>query len=319
MHYINRTGDMDMGEKDASEKLLEDYADVFADICNVLAFRGEHLLKEEDLYPGPTESIYKAESGKLRQQFRDALKYDRRGNALFAVIGLENQSGIDQDMVFRIMKYDSASYQYQIDSGNDLRRPVFTLVLYFGFTPWSGPRTVLEALKIDDLPYGKYVPELIGNIKLNIIEVAFLPEEVRAQFQSDFRIIADFFCAMREGRGREFRSTRPFKHIKEIIEFFWVFTRDKRFEECLPEMLQLAEKGETVSMCDLFDYAEEQGIAIGHKEGRKEGRIEGRKEEREQIVANALKAGFPIVSIVSLGIPEEEVRYYAEKNNLPIN
>ena len=79
-------------------------------------------------------------------------------------------------------------------------------------------------------------------------------------------------------------------------------------------MLRQAEKGESVSMCDLFDYAQEKGIEIGHEEGRKEGR----KEEREEIVINALKAGFPIISIVSLGIPEDEIRYFADKNNLPI-
>lgn len=299
-----------MGEKDMSEKLLEDYADVFADICNVLAFQGDRLLKEESLDSGPTESIYKAETGKLHQQYRDILKYDRQSNALFSVIGLENQSRIDHDMIFRIMKYDAASYQYQIDTEQKFRRPVFTLLLYFGMTRWTGPRTIMEALKISDLPYSKYVPDLISDIKLNIVEVAFLSPEVREQFQSDFRIIADFFCAMREGTGNEFRNTIAFKHVKEALEFFTVFTNDDRFQKCLPVMMQQVQKGECVTMCDILDYAEKKGIEKGIEKGR--------ANEREDIVINALKSGFPIVSLVKLGISEDEIRSVASKNNLPL-
>ena len=33
-----------MGQKDSSEKLLEDYSDVFADIVNVLLFHGERKI-----------------------------------------------------------------------------------------------------------------------------------------------------------------------------------------------------------------------------------------------------------------------------------
>ena len=38
-----------MGQKDITEKLLEDYNDVFADIVNVLLFRGNRIVKEESL------------------------------------------------------------------------------------------------------------------------------------------------------------------------------------------------------------------------------------------------------------------------------
>ena len=38
-----------MGEKDITEKLLEDYPDLFADIFNVLLFDGEKLIKEDEL------------------------------------------------------------------------------------------------------------------------------------------------------------------------------------------------------------------------------------------------------------------------------
>ena len=38
-----------MGQKDITEKVLEDYNDVFADIINGLLFGGEQEIKPEDL------------------------------------------------------------------------------------------------------------------------------------------------------------------------------------------------------------------------------------------------------------------------------
>ena len=42
-----------MGEKDMSEKILEDYNDVFSDIVNVLLFHGQELIE-----PSALESQY---------------------------------------------------------------------------------------------------------------------------------------------------------------------------------------------------------------------------------------------------------------------
>ncbi len=38
-----------MSEKDMTEKNLEDFDDVFADIVNVLLFNGQRLIEESDL------------------------------------------------------------------------------------------------------------------------------------------------------------------------------------------------------------------------------------------------------------------------------
>lgn len=54
-----------MGQKDMTEKLLEEYNDVFADIYNVLVF-GQEVLDEERLRDGITESVYKAEDARAR-------------------------------------------------------------------------------------------------------------------------------------------------------------------------------------------------------------------------------------------------------------
>ena len=62
-----------MAEKDISEKILESYNDVFADIVNVLLFDGEELMKPSELEDQAPRSAYKAD-GKLREVERDVAK-----------------------------------------------------------------------------------------------------------------------------------------------------------------------------------------------------------------------------------------------------
>ena len=63
-----------MADKDITEKTLEAYNDVFADIVNVLLFHGDQKIREEELTDESARSIYKAD-GKLHEQERDVAKY----------------------------------------------------------------------------------------------------------------------------------------------------------------------------------------------------------------------------------------------------
>ena len=48
-----------MAEKDVVEKTLESYNDVFADIINVLIFKGKRKIKPDDLINATARSQYK--------------------------------------------------------------------------------------------------------------------------------------------------------------------------------------------------------------------------------------------------------------------
>ena len=63
-----------MGDKDLTEKILEDYNDVFADIINVLLFNGQQKVKPTSLENSAVHSQYKAEDNKLHEQERDVSK-----------------------------------------------------------------------------------------------------------------------------------------------------------------------------------------------------------------------------------------------------
>ena len=63
-----------MGTKDVTEKILEDYNDVFADIANVLLFQGKERIKPNDLRNSSVYSMYKADDTKVHEQERDVAK-----------------------------------------------------------------------------------------------------------------------------------------------------------------------------------------------------------------------------------------------------
>ncbi len=63
-----------MAEKDITEKLLEDYPDVFADIVNILIYDGENIVSAEDLEVTGALSQYKTATT-IHGQERDVAKY----------------------------------------------------------------------------------------------------------------------------------------------------------------------------------------------------------------------------------------------------
>ena len=142
-----------MAEKDMTEKTLESYNDVFADIANVLLFGKERLIDENDLVAESPRSIYKAD-GNLHEQERDVAKYWQDGIIRIALFGFENQTEPDADLPLRLFSYDGAAYRAQMlaDKGKQEgetpdRYPVVTIALYFGYKKrWSKPTTLLGRL-----------------------------------------------------------------------------------------------------------------------------------------------------------------------------
>lgn len=123
-----------MGQKDVTEKLLEDYNDVFADILNVLLFDGKQVIQPETLKDTKTKSQYKADDAKMHEIERDIVKLWEEGNVSFALCGIENQTKSEKEMPLRILNYDGASYRSQLlKDGNENYYPVLTIVLYFGY------------------------------------------------------------------------------------------------------------------------------------------------------------------------------------------
>ena len=247
-----------MSGKDTSEKILESYNDVFSDIVNVLLFHGRQVLAPDELEDQAPRSYYKAD-GKIREIERDVAKRWKNGNIRVACIGFENQTASDPDMPLRVMGYDGAEYCAQLlpDNVDGNRYPVVTLVLYFGYNkPWSGPLSLKKRLNIPE----EFEP-YVSDYKINLFQIAYLTHEQVDLFQSDFRVVADYFVQKREN-GDYVPSTQELTHIQETLQLLSTMTNDHRFEDAYNEDDHRT-KGGLHTMCNVLDRIENQGRAEG--------------------------------------------------------
>ena len=101
-----------MKDKDITQKVLEKYNDVFADILNVLLFNGRDVVEESTLTDALPMSMLKID-GRVRSQERDIAKYWRKSKINVALFGLENQTTPNKLMPLRVLGYDGAEYVKQ--------------------------------------------------------------------------------------------------------------------------------------------------------------------------------------------------------------
>lgn len=240
-----------MGEIDITQGRLEEYADVFADICNVLMFNGEPIVLPEQLFETGRTSQYKADDGSIHQEDRDIAKYWQEGHVKISLVGLENQVNKIDYMPRRIIGYDGASYRSQLLGDKPYEKyPVITLVLYFGLTHWDKPTSLFEELTISDK-----IRPFVNDYKINLFEIAFLKPEQVQMFKSDFREVADYFVQKRANK-EYIPSKRTLKHVDEILKFLSAMSGDDRFVS-----VKISREKGVVTMCDIVDGFVSQGDA----------------------------------------------------------
>ena len=254
-----------MKDKDITQKVLEKYNDVFADILNVLLFNGRDVVEESTLTDALPMSMLKID-GRVRSQERDIAKYWRKSKINVALFGLENQTTPNKLMPLRVLGYDGAEYVKQSRKENidKAKYPVITLVLYLGYEKeWNYPKTLFEVLDIDEdiKPY-------VNDFKINLFEIAYLDKEKINLFKSDFRILADYLYQMRVNKDYIADET-TIEHVEELLTLMSAMTGDNRFEESINDL-----KGkEKINMCEVLDRVEARGIEKGIEQGVKRGTI----------------------------------------------
>ena len=282
-----------MQDKDVTEKMLEKYNDVFADILNVLLFGGRNVVDEAALKDALPMSMLKID-GRVRSQERDIAKYWRKNKINVALFGLENQTTANKIMPLRVFGYDGAEYVKQSRKENidKAKYPVITLVLYLGYEKrWNYPKTLFEILDIDE-----EIKPYVNDFKINLFEIAYLDREKIDLFKSDFRILADYLYQMRKNRDYIADET-AIAHVEELLTLMSVMTGDNRFEETINEL-----KGkEKVNMCEVLDRVEARGLEKGIEKGMEKGRAVGRQEGVISILASLVNDGI-------LSIDEAAVR-----------
>ncbi len=302
-----------MGEKDLTEKILEEHDDVFADIVNALLFGGREVIKPEELTAKSSLSAYKAD-GKIRELERDTAKMWRNSDVRIACIGIENQTKVDRDMPLRVLAYDGTEYRSQLLKENDciVRYPVVTLVLYFGYEHrWNKPLSLTDTLDIPE----EFKP-FVSDYRINLFEIAYLTDEQLELFKSDFKVVADYFVQMRklheQGKAEEYvPNPQKLRHVQNVLQMMSAFTGDKRFEEAYNERLP----NERVSnMCEALDRAFGRAEAKGIAKGIAEGIAIGRADSNFELLLSLVKEHYITVEVAAekAGMTVEEFKKKGE-------
>ena len=293
-----------MKDKDITQKVLEKYNDVFADILNVLLFNGRDVVEESTLTDALPMSMLKID-GRVRSQERDIAKYWRKSKINVALFGLENQTTPNKLMPLRVLGYDGAEYVKQSRKENidKAKYPVITLVLYLGYEKeWNYPKTLFEVLDIDEdiKPY-------VNDFKINLFEIAYLDKEKINLFKSDFRILADYLYQMRINRDYIADET-TIEHVEELLTLMSVMTGDNRFEETINDL-----KGkEKINMCEVLDRVEARGIEKGIEQGIEQGVKRGTINTLISLVNDGILSSYEAALRANMSV--EDFEKYLKKN-----
>ena len=256
-----------MGTKDSTQKRLEDFNDVFADIVNVLLFDGKQIIKEDELETVVARDNYMFEK-KVREIERDVAKSWKQHNIHITLFGLENQTAIDSTMPMRIMCYDGAAYRGQL-SEKRKPYPVISLVLYMGTDrKWKNHLKLSECFKVDPILENHF-----HDYEINVFNLAWLPDETIMKFKSDFRNLVEYLRDTRLKRNIKY-SDIELKHIHEMLLLMKALANDNSFEKVLEERTaeKVQKEGEKVTMAHILDnyYAKKiEAAAEAAKEAEK--------------------------------------------------
>lgn len=290
-----------MAQKDLSEKTLESYNDVFADIINGLLFDGKSILNETDLEDASPISQYKMAAG-LRQQERDVAKIWKNGALRICLFGIENQTKMDKWMPVRVMSYDAANYKKQLSNKNNRKKlyPTVTLVLSFGEERWKN-RNLRDCLEIP-----KDLKDYVSDYGIKVFEIPWLSPEQVGLFKSDFKIVADYFV-QRRIRKDYIPSKDTITHVEEIMNLMAALTGDKMYENFLLENYEKNQKGGKNMDTFLRDYYKrgvDSGISQGLSQGISQGLSQGAHQTAKKLLAMNVISQEQIAEATGLSLQE---------------
>ena len=169
---------------------------IFADLINYYFFDGKKKVKDSDLKELDTTQVETLKDDFTIQRYRDLVKeacIKEDSNNTYIIFGIENQSEIDNKMVFRCMIYDALSYINQIENkkknGKIKLKPVITLVLYLGNGEWNGPKSLYEMV---DMEKYQFIKDRIYDYKLHLISPYEINNEDFSKLTTEMRFVLKY-------------------------------------------------------------------------------------------------------------------------------
>ena len=282
-----------MGTKDTTQKRLEDFEDIFADISNVLLYDGEDVIKENELETVTAKDTYTVEH-QIHEVERDVAKRWRHHSLHISLIGLENQTDPDYKMPLRVICYDGASYRAQLNAEDPKKTyPVITLVLYMGTEKhWTAPKQLTDCFKYDER-----LSKFISNYKINVVELAWLSDEQIMKFKTEFRNFVELLRDTRLGRKPQY-SPIQLKHVHELLQLMRIMSGNDEYEQLLKQttnnLKQNNLKGDEITMKKI--------VSLGFDEASAEARAaviaEGEAQEKFATAKRMLALGKSLQDIM---------------------
>ena len=130
---------------------------------------------------------------------------------------------------------------------------------YFGWEHhWETPHRLKECLAIP-----KRLEPFVSDYRINIIEIAWLPDDMIAKFSNPFRMVAEYFCQMR--RKQEYHPSEEYvRQAKAMLDLMALLTQDVRFKEAKENV----KEGASMTMRSiLLDQIEARGRTEGEARG----------------------------------------------------
>lgn len=252
----------------------------FMDLMNALLFQGRALIDENSLVlcdaNATTHFEFDDEVIGVGKQRDVLMKCTVNGVAI--LLGLENQSTIDYSMPFRVMDYDTITYQQQFNLQDENKRrsfhpiPVLTLVLYSGDKLWHQPYSLIERMEVPEALKG-WVNDWNGNIyDIKDIRVEWLKNpEVKAVIEGVQRIYQWDW---------DKESLEDLVLSKEEAIVVAIMTNSEELVIRLEK-----EESEEIKMCEVIDsYAREREL-----QGIKQGELQGMMKEKISLLIKQLK------------------------------
>jgi len=219
-----------MGANDIVTKDYTDDCHVFADAFNQYIYKGKQVIDPKRLRPLDATALGvpfgKKGTGAPVQKYRDRLKYltaMEDEDAVYLLMGVENQSKVHYAMPVKDMVYDALQYASQVEQiakahqdevkkaqlegtkGTQRRKvskgeylsgfykddrliPVITLVLFFSAEEWDGPMSLHDMMAVQN----PEILALVADYRINLIAPGNMSDEEINQFTTSLREVMMF-------------------------------------------------------------------------------------------------------------------------------
>ena len=293
-----------------AKEYIKDNA-IFADLINFYFFDGEKKVIDSDLKELDTTSVATLKEKKQIQRYRDLVKeacIKEDSNNTYIIFGIENQSEIDNKMVFRCMIYDALSYLKQLDNiekpnKNDKikLKPVITLVLYLSNGEWDGPKSIYEII---DMEKYQFIIDRIYDYKLHLISPYEINNEDFSKLTSEMRFVLKYIkYSDDEMKLEKVKNDIDFKKVSNEAVGLINEVTNSEFEKNT--------EGGYVNMCKAIEDMKKKAADIAVARNEEKNRVE--------TVVNFYKNGVSLDIISkSIGISIDDVKDILIQNNVEL-